>query len=384
MSHGFKIDKHQFKNNIVLAPMAGITDAPYRNIHLKHGVGYAVSEMVLANNQFLAQGKSAEHLQIQEIKDNNLGVPRGIQILGHTPEDMASLTKIIVKQNLAEVIDINMGCPAKKVVKKAAGSALMADVPLVKEILKSVIEAAGDVPVTLKMRTGVDKQNKNALDIALMAQDLGIKAITIHGRTREDLFRGQAEYETIARVKEALEIPVIANGDIDSVEKYLYVSDITKADAYMIGRASQGNPWLIAKLASISERSKYIEPDIFEKFSLASDHILDIANYYPEQIGVKIARKHFIWYLENIFPSIYTAKSYNNLESERIQTPISLNSSQINLVEDLLVRPVIGEEHILQDSKLVEHIQQWRSQFIQLVSYRELEDFLSDCLATLK
>ncbi|RIY34389.1 tRNA dihydrouridine synthase DusB [Psittacicella gerlachiana] len=376
--NGFYIDNFFIKNRIALAPMAGISDVPYRQVHLEHGVGYAVSEMVLANEQFLKQGHSLEHLNFQEYKESDFQkylVPRSLQILGHSPDDMATLTKLIVKHNLADIIDINMGCPAKKVVKKAAGSALMADPKLVKDILQSVIKAAGSTPVTLKMRTGVDSEHRNALELALMAQDLGIKAITLHGRTRKDLFKGHAEYQTIKELKQELEIPVIANGDIDSVEKLLYVKDITNADAFMVGRASQGDPWLIAKLVAIDEGKKYYVPTKKEKFCITVQHLLNIQKSYQEIIGVKIARKHFIWYLEKIFPEVYYKKTYNNLE-EQIENNflIPTNLSHKKIIKELIIENTANEIFDKQE------IETWKSTFIKLNSYREQEVFLLNCI----
>ncbi|MFC6276139.1 tRNA dihydrouridine synthase DusB [Psittacicella hinzii] len=388
MSVAFKIGQYNIKNSVILAPMAGITDSPYRQIHLAHGVGLAVSEMVLANTQMLHQGESLKHLEIQDLAPEiyqQYQVPRVMQLLGYDPQAMGNLAKLIVEHNLADIIDINMGCPAKKVVKKAAGSALMAEPETVKAILEQVVAHAHNKPVSLKMRTGVDLEHKNALQLALLAQDIGVKSIVIHGRTRADLFNGQAEYDTIAQVKQELEIPVIANGDVDSLEKYLYVKDYTNADGIMLGRASQGNPWLMQKLVAFATKTKYIEPNLLDKFVVVMKHIELIYQTYEPFLSYKIARKHFIWYLEQLFPQVFTTKTKNNLESEQyIQKHIVLNSEQHKQIDYFYTNLYTSAESRTLDSTKYEEVYSWKKGFTTLNSALEQTLFIQSCYAKLK
>lgn len=288
-----KIGNYHISSPYVLAPMAGVTDLPFRKICRRFGAGLAVSEMVNANPELWETEKS----QLRLIYKGELS-PVSAQIVGYDPEMMAAAAQFSV-ENGAEIVDINMGCPAKKVCKKAAGSALLQDEPLVAEILKAVV-AAVDVPVTLKIRTGWDRENKNAVTIAKMAEEIGIQALAIHGRTREDRFLGEAEYETIAKVKEAISIPVIANGDIDSLEKAEQVLKMTKADAIMIGRGALGNPWLFR---SLIERQPYL-PTNEERYQVILEHISALHHFYGAEKGIRVARKHLLWYLgEREIPS---------------------------------------------------------------------------------
>ena len=239
-----QIGPHQLKNNLVVAPMAGVTDRPFRMLCKKMGAGLAVSEMVTSNSLLYGSEKTKRRANHEgEVS------PISVQIAGAEPAMMAEAARHNV-ENGAQIIDINMGCPAKKICNVMAGSALLRDEPLVSQILKAVVNAV-DVPVTLKIRTGWDRQNKNAIQIARMAEDIGVQALTIHGRTRNDLYHGDAEYDTIAAVKQAISIPLIANGDITTPEKAKFVLDYTKADAVMIGRAAQGRPWIFRETESI-------------------------------------------------------------------------------------------------------------------------------------
>lgn len=383
----WNIGKHEIKNQVILAPMAGVTDLPYRNIHLQQGIAYTVSEMVLANEQMLEQGHTLDILQLQHVKDflqhDNL---RCIQLLGHDPYTMGLLAKLISDNELADIIDINLGCPAKKVVKKAAGSALMAYPEQVQAILQAVYNNAANIPVTVKMRTGIDIMQRNVLQLATMAQDIGLKAVTIHGRTRADLFNGHAEYDTIAQVKTALEIPVIANGDIDSVAKFAYVMNKTKADAVMIGRASQGNPWLLGEIVAYSQRKEYIPVCTLDKFATVITHIQAIHNYYPEIVSVRIARKHWIWYLETIFPIIYKKKTRNNLEKE--QDLAIEKDFQLFLEKQYfsLLTPKIVDELSLNINNTIaiqEEISKWKRYFIALKTVEEQQNFMDLCYQSL-
>lgn len=281
-----KIGPYQISSPYVLAPMAGVTDLPFRKICRDMGAGLAVCEMVNANSELWETEKS----QLRFTYDGEVS-PVSAQIVGYDPEMMADAARFSVDSG-AEIIDINMGCPAKKVCKKAAGSALLQDEPLVIEILKAVV-AAVDVPVTLKIRTGWDHENKNGVKIAKLAEAIGIQALAVHGRTREDRFLGEAEYDTIAKVKEAVSIPVIANGDIDSIEKAQAVLNHTKADAVMIGRAALGNPWLFR---SLKEGEIYL-PSISEQMNIATEHIAALHEFYGPEKGIRVARKHILWYL---------------------------------------------------------------------------------------
>ena len=247
-----QIGPYQLENNLILAPMAGISDRPFRELCKQFGAGLAVSEMV-ASNPALRRHKrtllKADH-------SGETGI-RSVQILGTDPQQMADAAKLNAQRG-AQIIDINMGCPAKKVCSVAAGSALLKDEALVKRILDAVVNAV-DIPVTLKIRTGWDMHSRNAVEIAQIAENAGIAALTIHGRTRACKFDGQAEHETVKKVKQSISIPVIANGDIDSPEQAQFVLHSTGADAIMIGRAAQGNPWLFSQISHFINHGKHLE-----------------------------------------------------------------------------------------------------------------------------
>ncbi len=287
-----KIGDISISSPYILAPMAGVTDLPFRKICRRLGAGLAVTEMVNANSDLWETEKSQARFEYAGEPG-----PVSAQIVGYDPQMMAEVARYGV-ENGADIIDINMGCPAKKVCKRAAGSALLQDEALVVEILKAVVNAVS-VPVTLKIRTGWDRENKNALTIAKHAEAIGIQALAIHGRTREDRFRGEAEYETIAQVKSELTIPVIANGDIDSIEKAQFVLEKTGADAVMIGRAALGNPWIFRSLV---ENSPYT-PHLNEELAIIQEHISELHQFYGVGKGVRVARKHLLWYLDGKFPS---------------------------------------------------------------------------------
>ncbi|MGB4498444.1 MAG: tRNA dihydrouridine synthase DusB [Methylococcaceae bacterium] len=289
-----KIGHFQLSNNLILAPMAGITDAPFREICTQFGAGLAVSEMVASNPVLRHHPRTllrAEHSE-------NSGL-RSVQILGTNPHDLADAARFNV-ENGAQIIDINMGCPAKKVCSVAAGSALLRDENLVKHILDAVVNAV-DVPVTLKIRTGWDAENKNALTIAKIAEDSGVSALTIHGRTRACKFEGFAEYETIKRVKQAVKIPIIANGDIDSPQKARFVLDETGTDAVMIGRAAQGNPWIFAEISHFLKTGTRLDlPTKNEIYRVLTLHLENLYSFYGSNLGVRLARKHIGWYFQHV------------------------------------------------------------------------------------
>jgi len=271
-----------------------------------------VSEMAASNALLWASDKTT-----RRINHDGEASPKAVQIAGADPTMMAQAARFNVERG-AQIIDINMGCPAKKVCKLAAGSALMQAPALIREILESVIESVRgtQVPVTLKMRTGWNTENRNAPEIARMAQDLGISMITIHGRTRADKYQGDAEYDTIALVKQQLDIPVVANGDIDSPEKAKAVIDYTKADAVMIGRAAQGRPWIFRQIAHYLETGELIpDPSESEIAGWLRDHLMDHYQFYGELTGVRTARKHIGWYLKGL-PGVKVFRDFlNQLES---------------------------------------------------------------------
>ena len=304
----FNIGPYSIDTPLVLAPMAGITDAPFRSLCRKMGAGLAVAEMVTADQSLWHTQKSRLRLPHEGEQE-----PRMIQIAGGDPQMLAKAARANVDLG-AQIIDINMGCPAKKVCRKAAGSALLKDEKLVADILEAVVKAV-DVPVTLKIRTGWSAKYKNAVTIGRLAEESGIQALTLHGRTREDRFRGEAEYTTLAEVCQAISIPVIANGDIDSPEKAAWVFQNTDAAAVMIGRAAQGRPWIFSQIkAWLNEGIKLPDPDAASLYQLITEHLAGLYATYGEYMGVRIARKHFGWYLQQAELSQWR-KSFNLLET---------------------------------------------------------------------
>ncbi len=283
------------RNHLFLAPMAGVTDRPFRQLCKRLGAGLAVSEMVTSNSLLYGSAKTrrrADHAGEVE--------PKSIQIAGADPRMMAEAAKYNVDRG-AQIIDINMGCPAKKVCNVMAGSALMQDEPLVARILEAVVRAVPETPVTLKFRTGWNRQNKNAPTIARIAEDCGVRAIAIHGRTRADQYMGEAEYDTIALVKTLVKIPVIANGDIDSPQKAKHVLDYTKADGLMIGRAAQGRPWIFREIEHYLATGTLLPPpSAGEIHAILRDHLADLYAFYGEETGARVARKHIGWYTKGI------------------------------------------------------------------------------------
>lgn len=288
-----KIGPYTFPNNLVLAPMAGVTDRPFRQLCRSLGAGMTPSEMITADTRLWHTNKTRRRMDHRGEPE-----PRVVQIAGGDPEMVANAARLNVDAG-AHIIDINMGCPAKKVCRKAAGSALLRDEELVARILDATV-AAVDVPVTLKIRTGWDRENRNGLAIARIAEDCGIAALAVHGRTRADKFAGSAEYDTIAEIKRALSIPVIANGDIDSPQKAHRVLEQTGADGLMIGRAAQGRPWVFKQIGSPVGRAKQlsplVEPDIGEVRDIMLRHLDALYGFYGEETGVRVARKHLGWY----------------------------------------------------------------------------------------
>ena len=289
-----RIGPYELDNNLILAPMAGVTDRPFRTLCRRLGAGLAVSEMVTADARLYHTRKSARRLD--HVGEQG---PISVQILGTDPRRMAEAAKFNVEHG-AQILDINMGCPAKKVCKVAAGSALMRNEPLVARILESVVKAV-DVPVTLKIRTGWDPANRNAPRIARLAEQAGIAALAVHGRTRACAYRGEAEYETIRAVVREVSIPVIANGDIDSPHKARQVLAQTGADGVMVGRAAQGRPWIfreIAHLLTTGEQLPEPEPEWIRDLLL--EHLDALYGLYGGSHGVKVARKHIAWYCRTL------------------------------------------------------------------------------------
>ena len=292
-----RIGPHQLENNLIVAPMAGVTDRPFRALCRRLGAGLAVSEMVTADASLYGTRKTVRRLD----HDGEEG-PVSVQIVGTEPLRMAEAARINVAHG-AQIVDINMGCPAKKVCKVAAGSALMRDEPLVARILSSVVNAV-DVPVTLKIRTGWDLGSRNAPRIAQLAEESGIAALAVHGRTRACGYSGEAEYETIRRVVHQASIPVVANGDIDSPEKAAEVLALTGADALMIGRAAQVRPWIFREINYfLQNNTKLPAPDAKEVNNLLFKHLKNLYDFYGETAGVRIARKHIGWYCKHYYAS---------------------------------------------------------------------------------
>jgi tRNA-dihydrouridine synthase B len=289
---GMRIGPYSIEPPLIAAPMAGVTDRPFRLLCRKLGAGLAVSEMTTADESLWHTSKS----RLRRDHEGEPG-PISVQIAGYSPEAMARAAQFNVDHG-AQIIDINMGCPAKKVCRVDAGSALMRDEVLVGRILHAVV-AAVKVPVTLKIRTGWSREQRNAPHIARIAQDAGICALTVHGRTREDRYEGQAEYDTIARIKQDLRIPVIANGDIDSPQKAREVLRRTGADALMIGRAAQGWPWIFREIEHFLRTGRLCAPPSpAEIGAVLLEHLDGLYAFYGPQQGVRIARKHIRWYCE--------------------------------------------------------------------------------------
>ena len=285
-----QIGPHPISNPLVVAPMAGVTDRPFRQLCKRLGAGLAVSEMVASNPRLWSTAKS-----LRRIDHCGEAEPIVVQIAGANPSMMADAARYNVDRG-AQIIDINMGCPAKKVCNVAAGSALLQDEPLVAAIVAAVV-AAVPVPVTLKIRTGWNRQNRNAIRIARIAQDAGIAALSVHGRTRECAYVGPVEYDTIRAVKGAVRIPVTANGDIDSPEKARDVLACTGADAIMIGRAAQGRPWIFREIRHFLDSGEHLAPPrVDEMHRLIREHLADHYAFYGERDGVRTARKHLGWY----------------------------------------------------------------------------------------
>ncbi len=304
-----RIGPYQLRNNLVVAPMAGVTDRPFRQLCKAMGAGMAVSEMVSSNSLLWGSDKTRRRAN----HDGEVE-PISVQIAGADPKMMAEAAKYNV-DNGAQIIDINMGCPAKKICNVMAGSALLKNEELVGSILDAVVNAV-EVPVTLKIRTGWDTESRNAVRIAKIAVEAGIQALAIHGRTRACGYSGEAEYDTIREVKSRISIPVIANGDINSPEKAKHVLEKTGADALMIGRAAQGRPWIFREVSHYLETGEHLpSPEVSEIHAVLKAHLADLYAFYGEETGVRVARKHISWYTKGLAGSAQFRHSMNQLQS---------------------------------------------------------------------
>jgi tRNA-dihydrouridine synthase B len=311
-----RLGAFELKNRVFVAPMAGVTDRPYRQLCKRLGAGYAVSEMAASNPRLWASEKTA-----RRINHDGESEPKAVQLAGADPLMLAEATRFNIERG-AQIIDINMGCPAKKVCNKWAGSALMQNEPLAIEIARAVVAACEPhgVPVTLKMRTGWSGEHKNALALARAFEGVGIQMITVHGRTREQGYKGQAEYDTVAAVKAAVRVPVVANGDIDTPFKAAEVLRQTGADAVMIGRAAQGRPWIFREVAHFLATGELLAPPLVaEVRRLLLDHLAEHHGLYGEYAGVRSARKHIAWYLRSLPGGEALRQQVNTIDSADAQ-----------------------------------------------------------------
>ena len=310
-----RIGQYQLRNRLIAAPMAGITDRPFRTLCYEMGAGLTVSEMMSSNPQVWESDKS--RLRMVHIDEPGI---RTVQIAGSDPKEMADAARINVESG-EQIIYINMGCPAKKVNRKLAGSALLQYPDVVKSILTEVVNAV-DVPVTLKIRTGWAPEHRNCEEIAQLAEDCGIQALTIHGRTRACLFNGEAEYDSIRAVKQKVSIPIIANGDITDPLKARAVLDYTGADALMIGRAAQGRPWIFREIQHYLDTGELLPPlPLAEVKRLLCAYVRELHDFYGPAKGYRIARKHVSWYLQEYAPNDQFRRTFNAIEdaSEQLE-----------------------------------------------------------------
>jgi tRNA-dihydrouridine synthase B len=311
-----KLGPYTLPNNLFVAPMAGVTDRPFRRLCKQLGAGHAVSEMAASNPALWDSVKTSRRLN-----HDGEPAPVAVQLAGGDPAMMAEAARHNIDRG-ARIIDINMGCPVKKVCKVAAGSALLRDEDLVARIIDAVVAACSphNIPVTLKTRTGWSRAERHALRVARRAQDQGIAMLTLHGRTREDMYEGQAEYDTIAEVKAALRIPVVANGDIDSPQKAREVLEYTGADAVMIGRAAQGNPWIFKQIRHYLETGTMpARPGRIDMKHVILEHLQEHYAFYGMPTGVRTARKHLGWYLSDLPGARMFLDHLNTLECPEAQ-----------------------------------------------------------------
>lgn len=329
-----KIGSYILNNNLIVAPMAGVTDRPFRTLCKHFGAGHAISEMMASDMTLYAQKKSMFRANFEgEL------APISAQIAGSEPAQMAEAARYQVA-NGAQIVDINMGCPAKKVCKRLAGSALLQDEDLVAAILDAVV-AAVEVPVTLKTRLGFANGQENILRVAQRAEQAGIAALAIHGRTREQMYTGEARYELIREVKQLLKIPVIANGDIDSPAKAKFVLEQTGADAIMIGRAAQGRPWIFREITHYLKTGELLAaPNISEIREVVLQHLADLYAFYGEYSGCRIARKHIAWYTtslpnSNSFRAAMYAEESTATQAKAVEVYFAELLQQADSIQDL-------------------------------------------------
>jgi tRNA-dihydrouridine synthase B len=312
-----RIGPYSIAPGVVLAPMAGVTDKPFRLLCKRMGAGLAVSEMTTADPRLWNTTKS-----LRRMDHDGEPEPVSVQIAGYDPGMLAEAAKYNA-DNGAQIVDINMGCPAKKVCNVWSGSALLQDEPLVARILAAVVKAV-DIPVTLKIRTGWDRDHRNALTIARIAEDAGIAALAVHGRTRADKYEGNAEYATIAAVKASVRIPVMANGDVVTPEKAHEVLAATGADAIMVGRGAQGRPWIFREIAHFLETGRHLaEPTPTEVRDILCGHLDHLYAFYGEKMGVRIARKHLGWYAKDRPENAAFRDVVNRAEDAATQTRLT-------------------------------------------------------------
>ena len=329
----------QLRNNLFVAPMAGVTDRPFRQLCKKMGAGLAVSEMVTSNSLLYGSAKT----QRRANHDGEVA-PIAVQIAGADPRMMAAAAQHNVDRG-AQIIDINMGCPAKKICNVMAGSALLKDEALVAKILSAVVSAVPETPVTLKIRTGWDQESRNALNILKIAEQSGIRALAVHGRTRACAYRGQAEYATITALKASAKIPIIANGDITSPEKAQQVLDLTHADALMIGRSAQGRPWLFREIEHYLQTGEHLPaPRVTEIHGILRAHLDDLYSFYGLDAGVRIARKHISWYTRGLAGSAAFRHQMNQLPDTLTQT-LAVDAFFATLAEHSEQLHYLNEDH---------------------------------------
>ena len=337
----------QLRNNLFVAPMAGVTDRPFRQLCKQLGAGLAVSEMVTSNSLLYGSAKTrrrADHAGEVDLIS--------VQIAGADPALMAQAAKFNA-DNGAQIIDINMGCPAKKICNVFAGSALMQNELLVARILEAVVAAVPDTPVTLKLRTGWNREHRNAPRIARIAEASGVRALAIHGRTRADQYQGCAEYDTIALVKSEVRIPVIANGDISTPQKARFVLDYTGADGLMIGRAAQGRPWLFREMEHFLASGQLLPPPrVTEIHRILRGHLTDLYAFYGEASGVRIARKHISWYTKGLVGAAHFRHAMNQLQSV---------GEQLAATDDFFLGHAAANDHLRYDDRLEDQIAELRA-----------------------
>ncbi|MCP4995898.1 MAG: tRNA dihydrouridine synthase DusB [Gammaproteobacteria bacterium] len=308
-----QIGPYQLANNLVVAPMAGVTDRPFRQLCRRLGAGLAVSEMISSDATLYASNKTLKRLDFEGEPG-----PIMVQILGADPAKMAQAAVLNVEKG-AQIIDINMGCPAKKVCRTAAGSALLQNELLVAKIVERVVNAV-DVPVTLKIRTGWDPTQRNGATIARIAEECGIQAVAVHGRTKACGFSGEAEYDTIKIIKQTVKIPIIANGDIETPEKAKQVLDYTGADGIMVGRAAQGRPWIFSQIDHYLKTGEHLQqPEIEWVHNLLVEHLEALYAFYGTYQGVRIARKHIAWYSKSLTGGAQFRRTINQSDSAEKQ-----------------------------------------------------------------